>query len=539
MTDPVDINPDQLRTIQNILRYHLPAGFKVWVFGSRVDWSTKDTSDLDLAVEGPDTLDYNTMIELEVAFEESNLPYTVDVVDLKSVSSGFRKIVEGQRVPLPTMNGKAEMKDCWREVPISAVSTAIIGGTPRRSVTEYWKGILPWATAKDVANADSRYLSTVQESITELGLSRSAAKMMPKGTILITSRGTVGAIVQLSKDMAFNQTCYALVPKEDIDNDYLYYALNGTLARMRSITYGTIFQTITTKSFDEWQIPLPSLSEQQTIAHILGTLDDKIELNRRMNETLEEMARAIFKDWFVDFGPVRAKMEGRKPYLPPDLWELFPDRLVDSEMGDIPEGWEVKTLGKVVNVFGGTTPSTKQPEYWKGGKYCWATPKDLSNLSVPVLLDTKRKITDKGLECIGSGLQPEGTVLLSSRAPIGYLAINEVPVAINQGFIAIQPRKGISNLFLLYWCKSSISEILNHANGSTFLEISKSNFRQISIITPSLPLLNAYQLLASSMHYKIVVNVHSSRLLVAQRDTLLPKLVSGKLKMPVKKGPDE
>ena len=248
-----------------------------------------------------------------------------------------------------------------------------------------------------------------------------------------------------------------------------------------------------------------------------------------MNRTLEEMARAIFQDWFVDFGPTRAKMEGLDPYLPPELWNLFPDKLVDSELGEIPEGWGVKVLGEVVDVAGGTTPSTKIPEYWDRGIHCWATPKDLPSLSVPVLLDTERKITDSGLKRIGSGLQPTGTVLLSSRAPIGYLAINEVPVAINQGFIAIRTRQDISNLFLLYWCKSSLDEIVRHANGSTFLEISKSNFRQIPLTMPSQPVLDAYHLMVSNWYARMVLNERSSRTLAAQRDALLPRLVSGEM----------
>ena len=189
----------------------------------------------------------------------------------------------------------------------------------------------------------------------------------------------------------------------------------------------------------------------------------------------------------------------------------------------------MKELGDVVDVVGGTTPSTKIPEYWDGGTHCWATPKDLSSLSVPVLLDTERKVTDSGLKRIGSGLQPIGTVLLSSRAPIGYLAINEIPVAINQGFIAIQPRKGISNLFLLYWCKSSLDEIMSHANGSTFLEISKSSFRQIPLMMPSQPVLDSYHLMVSNWYAGMVFNEHSSCALAAQRDALLPRLVSGEI----------
>ena len=199
----------------------------------------------------------------------------------------------------------------WRSVAISDIASPTIGGTPSRSVQDYWQGNIPWATAKDVAGSKSRYLGEVQESITELGLDHSSAKVMPKGTVVITARGTVGALAQLDRDMAFNQTCYALISTDKIENDFLYYALKGTLATMGTLTYGTVFQTITRKSFNEWLIPLPPLSEQRAIAHILGTLDDKIELNRRMNATLEEMARALFKSWFVDFEPVRAKMDGR------------------------------------------------------------------------------------------------------------------------------------------------------------------------------------------------------------------------------------
>ena len=129
------------------------------------------------------------------------------------------------------------------------------------------------------------------------------------------------------------------------------------------------------------------------------------------------MARAIFQDWFVDFGPTRAKMEGQEPYLTQELWDLFPDELVDSELGEIPEGWEVKDLGQVVEVFGGATPSTKMPEYWEGGTHCWATPKDLSNIASPVLLDTERKITDSGLNKISSGLLPIGDSAVIFKSP--------------------------------------------------------------------------------------------------------------------------
>ena len=246
-----------------------------------------------------------------------------------------------------------------------------------------------------------------------------------------------------------------------------------------------------------------------------------------MNATLEGMARAVFHDWFVRFGPTRAKMEGREPYLPPELWSLFPDRLAPSDLGDIPEGWEVRALGDVVEVVGGTTPSTKKPEYWESGIHCWATPKDLAALSSPVLLDTERRITDAGLQRIGSGLLPRGSVLLSSRAPIGYLAIAETPVAINQGFIGILPREELSNLFMLYWCEASHEEIVNHANGSTFLEISKGNFRQIPAVMPDRVAMIAFDRSTRPLYRRITSNEREAHALASQRDILLPKLVAG------------
>jgi type I restriction enzyme S subunit len=199
------------------------------------------------------------------------------------------------------------------------------------------------------------------------------------------------------------------------------------------------------------KIPYPDRQTQEVIGRIYFNLSAKIELNRRMNETLVAMARALFKSWFVDFDPVRAKAKGRDPGLPQPIADLFPESFEDSELGEIPRGWAVKSIGDLANVVGGTTPSTKNSAYWHGGEHAWATPKDLSALSVPVLLDTERRITDAGLARIGSGLLPMGTVLLSSRAPIGYLAVAAIPVAINQGFIAMAPKSGTSNLFLLLW----------------------------------------------------------------------------------------
>lgn len=274
----------------------------------------------------------------------------------------------------------------------------------------------------------------------------------------------------------------------------------------------------------------PITSTSRALVSLLEASERKIDLNRRMNETLEAIMRTLFKSWFVAFDPVRAKGGYRDPNLRQPLAELFPNSFEESELGEVPKGWEVKSIDDLADVVGGGTPRTTEPAYWEGGAHHWATPKDLSNLSVPVLLDTERCITDAGLAQISSGLLPVGTVLLSSRAPIGYLVIAEVPTAINQGFIAMKPRTGVSNLFLLLWTSSAHDEIVSRANGSTFLEISKANFRPIPVAIPAARAMRKFDQIARPLYERIVECTRETATLVALRDTLLPKLDSGELR---------
>jgi len=425
----------------------------------------------------------------------------------------------------------------WQRMAFADAIDLISGGTPKTSVPEYWGGDIPWLSVTDF-NTSYRWVSSAEKSITKRGLVESATTMLNQRDIIISARGTVGVVAQLAKPMAFNQSCYGIRGKEGIaETDFIYYALRHAVSRMKQVAHGGVFDTITRGTFRIIDINLPPLPEQRAIAHILGTLDDKIELNRRQNETLEAMARALFKAWFVDFEPVRAKMEGRwrrgesLPGLPAHLYDLFPDRLVDSELGEIPEGWGVGTIGDLADVVGGSTPSTKERAYWEGGTHHWATPKDLSGLRVPVLLETERKITDAGLAQISSGLLPRGTVLLSSRAPIGYLAIAEVPVAINQGFIAMKPRRGVSNLFLLFWADFAHDDILSRANGSTFQEISKASFRAIPVALPPAAIMKAFDDQIRPFYERITNSERESRTLAALRDALLPKLIRGEIRV--------
>jgi type I restriction enzyme S subunit len=323
-------------------------------------------------------------------------------------------------------------------------------------------------------------------------------------------------------------TAYYVTANDDrIDLRYFYYLVK--YIGLNHLKDGTSNPGLSRSTFADLLLPLPPPPIQRRIAQILKEHDSKIELNRKMNETLEAMARALFKSWFVDFDPVRAKAEGRDPGLRKHIAALFPDSFEDSELGEIPKGWQPKTIGDLATVQGGNTPSTKEPAFWDGGTHFWATPKDLSGLSNPVLLGTERKVTDAGLAQISSGLLPAGTVLLSSRAPIGYLAVAEIPVAVNQGFIAMQPVAGVSNLFLLHWAEFAHETILSRANGSTFLEISKSSFRPIPAVVPAHAVMDAFDRAVRPMYLRIVSNERESRNLSQTRDCLLPKLISGEL----------
>jgi restriction endonuclease S subunit len=327
----------------------------------------------------------------------------------------------------------------WREYRIGEIADIVGGSTPSTADPSNFNGDIPWLTPKDLSGPHDRYVSRGERNLSRKGLESCSAQLLPAGTVLVTSRAPIGYAAIAKNPIATNQGFRNLIPKPGFDSEFLYYWVKAHVEELQRYASGSTFQELTGTALAQIRICVPPLPEQRAIAHILGTLDDKIELNRRMSETLEAMGRALFKAWFVDFEPVRAKMEGRwqrgqsLPGLPAHLYDLFPDRLVESQLGEIPEGWEVKRIGDLAEVFGGSTPRTDRSEYWEGGTHHWVTPKDLSALSVPVLLDTERKITDAGLSQISSGLLPKGTVLLSSRAPIGYLAIAEVPVAVKSG----------------------------------------------------------------------------------------------------------
>jgi type I restriction enzyme S subunit len=359
------------------------------------------------------------------------------------------------------------------------------------------------------------------------------------GDIILTNKGSQNGAICLVPDpvdFVIAQDMVALRADEKIiDPLFLFAALRSADVQreIKNLDVSGVIPHFKKTDFDKLHLPYPERDVQEVIGRIYYDFCAKIELNRRMNATLEAMARALFQSWFVDFEPVRAKLDGREPFgLDPASAALFPESFDGSADGQIPNGWRIKPVGEVVDCVGGGTPSTAEPIYWEGGTHHWTTPKDFSSLHAPILLDTERKLTDEGIAKISSGLLPAGTLLLSSRAPVGYLAITAMPVAINQGFIALKCNDFASNFFMLNWCQTNMAEIKSRATGTTFAEISKQNFRPIPVVLPPIDLMAAFTTKVAPLYAQITANLHQSQALANLRDTLLPKLLSGELALP-------
>jgi len=314
---------------------------------------------------------------------------------------------------------------------------------------------------------------------------------------------------------------------------YFFRSHAGRTAMETIIEQGAGASGIRGSDLVKLRVFAPKKKVQNAIADFLTAFDDRIDLLQETNLTLESIIKALFKSWFMGFDPVQAKAEGQEPKgLDAGTASLFPDQFEPSELGFIPKGWTVKPVGEVTQCVGGGTPDTKIPEYWSPAEFAWSTPRDLSGIEAPVLLKTDRSLSKKGLAKVSSGLLPAGTLLMSSRAPIGYLAIAQMPLAVNQGYIAMPPGSTLPPLYMLLWCQYNMETIKNRANGSTFMEISKKAFRPIPVVLPAPSVLDAFMAVAEPLFARIVENAKQAQTLAGLRDTLLPRLISGQLPLP-------
>jgi len=420
----------------------------------------------------------------------------------------------------------------WKEVSFADVIEIISGGTPKTSVTEYWGGNIPWLSVSDF-NSGFRWVSKAEKTITERGLAESATTILNRGDIIISARGTVGAIAQLAKPMAFNQSCYGVRGKKGIaETNFVYYALRHAVSQMQQVAHGGVFNTITRDTFKIITTKLPPLPEQRAIAHILGTLDDKIELNRRMNETLEEMARALFKSWFMDFDPVRAKAAVRRehpdwsnvqvnraacPNLKPEIAELFPDEFENSELGEIPKGWKVGRLGDVVQSYDSKRiPLSNRERAKRKGQYRYYGAAGIIDYVDDFLFD--------GIYIL---VGEDGSVITDMGNPVVQYVWGKFWV--NNHAHVLKASGSLSNEHLLLLLQQVY--IVPFITGAVQPKLSQSNMNAVPIIVASTELNNIFSNLLDPIFSKIRILSEEIGLLAALRDTLLPKLISGELRV--------
>ncbi len=241
----------------------------------------------------------------------------------------------------------------WKEYVLDDIGEIVGGGTPSTKNEEFYGNDISWITPKDLSGHTSKYISKGERSITNLGLAKSSAKLLPKGTVLFSSRAPIGYVAIASNELSTNQGFKSIVCNPDIaNNEFIYYRMKMAKQELESIAGGSTFKEVSGKVMKEFKINLPPLEEQEKIANILSSLDDKIELNNGMNKTLEEMAQALFKRWFVDF---EFPNENGEPY------KSSGGEMVESELGMIPKGWEVKSLDEIADFLNGLAMQKFRP----------------------------------------------------------------------------------------------------------------------------------------------------------------------------------
>ncbi len=417
----------------------------------------------------------------------------------------------------------------WREYRIGEISDIIGGSTPSTADPSNFNGEIPWLTPKDLSGPHERYVSRGERNLSRKGLEGCSAQLLPAGTVLLTSRAPIGYVAIAKTLIATNQGFRNLVPKSGFSSEFLYYWLKAHVAELQRHASGSTFQELSGSALAEIKIRVPPLPEQRAIAHILGTLDDKIELNRRMSETLEQMAQALFKSWFVDFDPVvvnalragnplpekfaeRAAHYRENPDalgLPDPILRLFPARFVDSELGEIPEGWEVKRLCEVADVNWGDTNVTKQSYVTDGYKAFSAKGPDGY---LPYYDYDKTGVV---LSAIGEN---------SGNTWIIFGKWSCIKNTIR--FWSTDPGISTEYLFLYTYGKEKWPR-----RGSAQPFISQTDARNTKILIPNCQLARLFGDMTRSLFLRIEKNEHESRTLAALRDTLLPRLISGELRV--------
>lgn len=370
---------------------------------------------------------------------------------------------------------------------LSEVMDLIGGGTPKTTKPEYWDGDIPWLSVKDFNN-DFRFVYETEKHITELGLNNSSTKLLKAGDVIISARGTVGEIATIPFPMAFNQSCYGLrAKKEIVTADFLYYLIKHNIHVLKKNTHGSVFDTITRDTFAGIEVDIPDMDSQTKIAEILSNIDEKIEVNVRINENLEHQSLALFSNYYEQSN-------------------------TEIDFTDL------------IQVLGGGTPKTRESTYWNGN-IPFFTPKDVG---FPYTLATEKTITEDGLLHCNSRLYPVNTVFVTARGTVGKVGIAGVPMAMNQSCYALIG-KGIHQLLVYFYTLKAIDRLKHKASGAVFDAIITKDFETEQVFKLSPNDTDTFIRIVEPMYQSILNNSIEKQRLIALRDSLLPKLMSGEI----------
>jgi type I restriction enzyme S subunit len=443
----------------------------------------------------------------------------------------------------------------WTEYRIGDIAEIVGGSTPSTADATNFNGDIPWLTPKGLSGQHERYVSRGERNLSQRGLASCSAKLLPAGAVLLSSRAPIGYVAIARNPIATNQGFRSLILKSGFEPEFVYYWLKANVNNLERHASGSTFRELSGSALAEIKIQIPGEATQRAIAHILGSLDDKIELNRRINETLEAISRAIFKSWFVDFDPVidnallagnpipsalaekaarrremlaSAKAEGREVGLPKHIADLFPDRFVDSELGAIPGGWRVVSLPEMIDI---NPPRALR----KGDKAPYL---DMANM--PTRGHTPDAIIERPF---GSGMRfINGDTLVARITPclengktayVDFLADGQVGWGSTE-YIVLCPKPPLPSEF--GYCFARSTEFREFAIQS----MTGTSGRQrvppeaLSHYLLAAPPEGVAKLFGKFVRPLLLLTrsaANESRTLAAVRDTLLPKLISGELSL--------
>ena len=404
----------------------------------------------------------------------------------------------------------------WKEYKYTELANIIGGGTPKTAIKEYWNGNIPWLSVKDFGN-DDKYVYTTEKTITELGLSNSSTNLLQKEDIIISARGTVGELAMIPFPMSFNQSCFGIRAKENVNPHFLYYLTKTKIKELKNNSHGSVFDTITRATFENIICNVPKLDEQKRIADFLSSLDDKIELNRQINDNLEQQAQALFKSWFVDFEPFK---DGE---------------FIESELGMIPKGWRVGNIGDYCKNRSGYAFKSS---WWTDNGVKIIKIRNITESGTLDMSDCSHVLSHNCEKAVDFKALTGDLIIAMTGATIGKFCIipkHSEEYYINQRvgkfFLGNKPLEKLPFIHCLLKMESISADIINKGQGSAQPNISGSDIESTRIIFPPENIIDSFNRLLKPYYEKLIHNTSNNSSIENLRDTLLPRLMSGELKI--------